>query len=70
VDIKPEQFGLIGKNGILAHVNIDVPAAGAIHLVTAVYDLDSGMAGTQEIPLHATSQVIGNTFAPSEPKHP
>jgi hypothetical protein len=27
-----------------------------VHLVTAVYDLDSGMAGTLEIPLQVTSQ--------------
>jgi hypothetical protein len=56
VDIKPEQFDLIRKNGIPARLNIDVPTAGAIHLVTAVYDQDSGMAGTLEIPLQATSQ--------------
>ncbi len=51
VDIKPEEAGLIRKNGIHAHLDMDVPTAGAIHLVTAVYDLDSGMAGTLEIPL-------------------
>jgi VWFA-related protein len=51
VDIEPEQLGLIRKNGIPVHLDIDVPTAGAIHLVTAVYDQDSGMAGTLEIPL-------------------
>jgi hypothetical protein len=51
VDIKPEQFDSIRKNGIPAHLNIDVPIVGVIHLVTAVYDQDSGMAGTLEIPL-------------------
>ena len=51
VDIKPEQLDSIRKNGIPVHLNIDVPTAGVIHLVTAVFDLDSGMAGTLEIPL-------------------
>jgi len=51
VNISPEQFDSIRKNGIPAHLNIDVPTAGEIHLVTAVYDRESGMAGTLEIPL-------------------
>ncbi len=53
VDIKPEQLASIRKNGIPAHLDIDLPTAGVIHLVTAVYDLHSGKAGTLEIPLQA-----------------
>jgi hypothetical protein len=53
VDIKPDQFDLTQKNGIPIHLNIDLPTAGEIHLVTAIYDLESGMAGTLEIPLPA-----------------
>lgn len=70
VDIHPEQFDLIRKNGIPAHLNIDVPTAGVIHIVTAVYDLHSGMAGTMEILLQVTSQIKRNTPEPSEVKHP
>jgi hypothetical protein len=51
VDAAPEQLVSIRKNGIHAHLDIDVPTAGAIHLVTAVYDRDNGLAGTLEIPL-------------------
>jgi VWFA-related protein len=54
VDIKPEQFGMIRRNGISAHLNIDVPTAGAVRLVTAIYDRDSGVAGTLEIPLQSS----------------
>lgn len=70
VDIKPEQFESIRKNGIPAHLDMDVPTAGVIHLVTAVFDLDSGMAGTQEIPLQVDSPLKKNTSDPAELKHP
>lgn len=70
VDIKPEQFDQIRKNGIPAHLNIDVPTAGNVHLVTAVYDLNSGIAGTLEIPLQVTSQVERNASEPAGLTHP
>jgi len=55
-DFQPDQYDAVQRNGIPAHLNIDLPTAGDIHLVTAVYDLDSGMAGTLEIPVQVTSQ--------------
>lgn len=70
VDIKPEELDLIRKNGIPASLNIDVPTAGIIHLVTAVYDRNSGMAGTLEIQLQVTAQVNRDTSQPSEPRRP
>lgn len=51
VNINPEQFDSIRKNGITALLSIDLPTTRDIHLVTAVYDRQSGMAGTLEVPL-------------------
>jgi len=70
VDIRPDQFELIRKNGIKVQLKIDLPSAGELHLVTAVYDLESGMAGTLEIPLRATSTARVNTPDPGANKHP
>jgi hypothetical protein len=42
---------MLQRKGIPVHLNIDLPTTGDIHLVTAVYDLNSGTAGTLEIPL-------------------
>ena len=70
VEIKPEQFDLMRKNGIPAHLNIDLPTDADIHLVTAVYDLDGGMAGTLEIPMRVTSQTEVDRSAPSETQQP
>lgn len=56
VEIKPDQFELTRKNGIPVHLNIDLPSTGVVHLVTAVYDLEGGLAGTLEIPLQASPQ--------------
>ena len=70
LDIQPDQYDSVQRNGIPARLNIDLPTARDIHLVTAVYDLDSGMAGTLEIPLQVTSQAKGNASEPSELRHP
>jgi hypothetical protein len=51
VEIQPDQFDMLQRKGIPVHLTIDLPAAPGIHLVTAVYDLNSGIAGTLEIPL-------------------
>ena len=58
LDIQPDQYDSIRVNGITAHLNLDLPAAGNIELVTAVYDLGSGQAGTLEIPLSVPSQSV------------
>jgi len=52
MDIDPDQFAAVRKDGISAHLEIDLPHVGDIHLVTAVVDLASGLAGTLDIPLH------------------
>jgi len=54
--IKPDQYDSIRKSGIPVHQTIDLPTTGEIHLVTAVYDLDGGEAGSLEVPLRVTSQ--------------
>lgn len=51
--LKPDQLDSLRKTGITAHLNIDVPAVGQLHLITAVYDLTSGTGGTLEITLQA-----------------
>jgi VWFA-related protein len=69
LEIKPDEFDSIRKSGIPAHLNIDIPTATEIHLVTAVYDLDSGEAGTQEIRLHL-AQAPGSQSPSSAINHP
>ena len=61
VDIRLDQLERIRKDGIKVQLKIDLPSAGELHLVTAVYDLKSGMAGTLEIPLRETSKASANT---------
>jgi VWFA-related protein len=70
VDLTPDQYDDTRQNGIPAHLSIDLPAAGEIHLVTAVYDLNSGIGGTLEIPVHSASFATGNASTPSNVKHP
>jgi hypothetical protein len=55
-DIEPSQYDSIRKNGISAHIDIDLPTTGDVHLVTAVYDLKSGKAGSQEVSVRAISE--------------
>jgi VWFA-related protein len=49
--LKESEYDAIRKSGISAHLEIDLPSKMEGHLVTAVYDLNSGKAGTLEIPL-------------------
>ncbi len=51
LEIKPEEIASLRKNGVPVHLEIDLPVLAEIHLVTAVYDLNSGAAGTLEIAL-------------------
>ena len=70
LSIKADQLESLRTSGIPEHLTIDLPSTGDIHLLTAVYDLDGGSAGTLEIPLQATSAAGANTAQPSEPRHP
>ena len=49
--LKESEYDAIRRSGITAHLEIDLPSKMEGHLVTAVYDLNSGKAGTLEIPL-------------------
>jgi hypothetical protein len=53
LDIKPDQYNTIEDKGLPAHLEIDLPSNTNVHLVTAVYDFNSGKAGTLEIPVSA-----------------
>jgi len=68
--ISPDQLNDPRKSGIPAHLSIDLPSTGDIELLTVVYDLDGGAAGTLEIPLQATPEAGANTSEPRELKHP
>jgi hypothetical protein len=70
LDIKADQYVSIRRNGVPAQLNIDLPAAEEIHLVTAVYDLNSGAAGTLEVPLSPAIPAAGSDSSPSDVKHP
>ena len=51
LDFSPEQYSSIQKNGLPVHLEIDLPSQTGVHLVTAVYDWNSGKAGTLNIDL-------------------
>ena len=70
LEIKPDQYDSVRRNGVPAQLNIDLPAAEEIHLVTAVYDLNSGAAGTLEVPLSPAARSAGINSSPSDVKHP
>ena len=70
LSIKPDQLESLRTSGIPEHLTIDLPSTGEMQLLTAVYDLDGGSAGTLEIPLQATSAAGANTSQPNEPRHP
>ena len=52
LEIKPGQYDSVRKKGIPVHLAFDLPSIADIELVTAVYDLSSDQAGTQD--LHVT----------------
>lgn len=56
LDLKDTEYGALAKSGIPVHLMIDIPAKVQGHLVTAVYDWNSGKAGTLEVPLSAGKQ--------------
>ncbi len=51
-ELTPEQYASILTNGLPVKLEIDLPAKLPAQLVTAVYDWNTGRAGTLEIPLH------------------
>jgi len=53
LNVNAAAYESVQKTGIPAHFEIDLPANTALHLVTAVYDWNSGKAGSLEIPLPA-----------------
>lgn len=55
LSIRPDQLNDLRKRGIPAHLSIDLPSTGDIQLLTAVYDLGSGAAGTLEVELTSGS---------------
>ncbi len=55
LEITPDQYSTVHDKGLPAHLEIDMPPNTAIHLVTAVYDFNSGKAGTLEVPVSAVS---------------
>jgi hypothetical protein len=60
MNIDADLFRSIQKSGLPAHMEIDLPDRD-VFLVTGVYDLSTGKAGTIQIPLHlpATSAPVG-----------
>ena len=53
--VKENEFAEALKSGIPVHLAIDLPVNSEEHLVTAVYDWNSGRAGTLEVRLPADS---------------
>jgi VWFA-related protein len=49
--MKESEYGALIKNGIPMHLLIDLPANQEAHLVTAIYDVNSGRAGSVETEL-------------------
>jgi VWFA-related protein len=49
--IAPGQYSGVQEKGIPAHLEIDLPSNASVNLVTAVYDFNSGKAGTLEVPV-------------------
>ncbi len=62
--VSPEQYSSIQKTGLSAHLEIDLPSNMDLHVVTAVYDMNSGKAGTLEVPVssapHASTSGSGS----------
>lgn len=55
LQVKDADYAALMKDGIRAAMTIDVPANASGHLVTAVYDWNSGRAGTLEVPIGGDS---------------
>lgn len=51
LNLKADTWAEAQKNGLLAHVDLDLPKNG-LWLTTGVYDWRTGKAGTLEVPMH------------------
>ncbi len=67
MDVEPATYASIQKTGIPAHVDLDVPANTEVELVTGVYDLNTGLAGTLEIPARSTVPAVSATALQKNP---
>ncbi|MGA8044303.1 MAG: VWA domain-containing protein, partial [Terracidiphilus sp.] len=52
LNLDPKTYASMQQSGITARLQIDLPQNTAVHLVTGIYDWNSGLAGTLEAPLH------------------
>lgn len=52
MELEPDTYRSVQKTGIPAHLVIDLPANADVQLVTGIYDWNTGLAGTLEIPIH------------------
>jgi len=50
LNLRPDTWAAAQKNGLLAHVDLDLPKDG-LWLTTGVYDWRTGKAGTLEVPM-------------------
>jgi hypothetical protein len=49
LNIRPDQYSSVQKSGFSFHLEIDLPSHPDVQLVTAVYDWNSGKAGSLAI---------------------
>ncbi len=57
MNLAPEVYTAIQRSGVPAHFEIDLPSDKDVFLATGVYDLETGKAGTLEIPIHSAAIV-------------
>ena len=67
MDVEPATYASIQKTGIPAQVDLDLPAKTEVELVTGVYDLNTGLAGTLEIPARSTVPPVSATALQKNP---
>lgn len=56
IHLNPSEYASVLHSGIPAHLEIDLPRGAAVRMVTGIYDLNSGLAGTLEASLPAPAQ--------------
>lgn len=56
IRLNPAEYDSVLRSGIPAHLDIDLPRGTSVRMVTGLYDLNSGLAGTMEAPLPAPAQ--------------
>ncbi len=63
INLTPEQYAKVSKEGIRAHAEIDLPKTD-VYLETGIYDWGTGKAGTLEIPLRVGANTVASVQAP------